>query len=436
MKQIRGQVIGFLKAHNLYYADISPQQVTDLLLKDMQSGLEGKTSSLKMIPTYIQAASAISPDKPVIVLDAGGTHLRIAQVHFDKKLTPRIDGFKQHPMPGTQGKVDKDQFFQQLAEHVAPIIDISDHIGFCFSYPTEILPSKDGKLLFFSKEIETQGIEGELIGENLLQALDKTGRHNRKRIVILNDTVATLLAARAQSSEHSYGTYIGFILGTGLNCCYSEKNSNITKVDKLDPLQTQIINTEVGGFDKCPRGDIDKRVDNATDNPGLGVLEKMISGAYFGELCRQAIKTAVKQKLFSAATGGSLATLASLSTKQVNDFLLAPHSKNSLAGCIDAQTPGDRAVLYYLLDFLVERSAKLVAAMLSGMIIKNPPPKHPCHPVCISAEGSTFFKLKGLKARVECYLRHILQEQYNLYFEFVQIENAPLIGAAIAGLTN
>lgn len=436
MNKIKQQVIGFLKDHNLCYTEIDNREVVELLLKDMQNGLEGKNSSLKMIPTYIQAATAIPPGEPVIVLDAGGTHLRIAQIHFDKKLTPHIDNFKQHPMPGTQGKVDKEQFFKQLAKHVEPIIEASDRIGFCFSYPTEILPSKDGKLLFFSKEIETQGIEGQLIGQNLIEALGKAGKNNRKSVVILNDTVATLLAARAQSEQMKYGAYVGFILGTGLNCCYSEKNSRISKADKLDPAQTQIINTEVGSFDKFPRGNIDKKVDAATDNPGLGVCEKTISGAYFGGLCLQVIKTAASQKLFSGQSSSSLAALSSLSTKQVNDFLLAPYGSNSLGRCINTEASDDRSTLYYLLDFIVERSAKLVSIILCAMIIKNPPTQNPCAPVCISAEGSTFFKLKGLKSRVECYLRHLLQEQHNQYFDFVQIENAPLIGAAIAGLTN
>jgi hexokinase len=436
MERIKQDVAQFLTRHGLYYKDIDTREVAGLLLRDMENGLAGKQSSLKMIPTYIRAGVDIPPHTPVIVIDAGGTHLRVASVLFDESLTPHITNFRQHPMPGTQGKVDKTEFFARFAGHIEDIVDTSDRIGFCFSYPTEILPSKDGRLLFFSKEIDTEGIVGRLIGENLLRAIADKGKDSRKRVVILNDTVATLLAARARSALHRYGEYIGFILGTGLNCCYSEKNSNITKTPDLDPSQTQIINTESGGFDKCPRGDIDRQMDAATGNPGLGVLEKMISGAYFGELCLRVITAAAAGGLFSRETGERLRTLETLSTKEVNEFLISPQTPGALADRLDPGHSPDGAALYYLLDALVERSAALVSVLLCGMVIKNPPPPDPRTPVCISAEGSTFFKLKGLKARVECGLRRMLTEEHNRYFEFVSIENAPLIGAAIAGLTN
>jgi hexokinase len=194
MREIRQKVMKFLKNHGLYYGDIDPHEVVRCLLKDMENGLAGKQSSLKMIPTYIQADVDIPPRTHVIVIDAGGTHLRVACVEFDEFLTPHITNFRQHPMPGTQGKVDKAEFFSRFAGHIEDIADTSGRIGFCFSYPTEILPSKDGRLLFFSKEIDTEGIVGRLIGQNLLQAMGDKGKDNKKRVVILNDTVATLLA--------------------------------------------------------------------------------------------------------------------------------------------------------------------------------------------------------------------------------------------------
>jgi hexokinase len=50
---------------------------------EMEAGLAGKPSSLAMIPTYLSADVEVPADKPVIALDAGGTHLRIALVSFD-----------------------------------------------------------------------------------------------------------------------------------------------------------------------------------------------------------------------------------------------------------------------------------------------------------------------------------------------------------------
>jgi hexokinase len=52
------------------------------------------------------------------------------------------------------------------------------------------------------------------------------------------------------------------------------------------------------------------------------------------------------------------------------------------------------------------------------------------------AEGTTFYKLPGLREKVEQYLQEFLVEQKGRYQKIVYVENATLIGAAIAGLTN
>jgi len=57
-------------------------------------------------------------------------------------------------------------------------------------------------------------------------------------------------------------------------------------------------------------------------------------------------------------------------------------------------------------------------------------------PVCIVAEGTTFYSLTGLKEKVEEYLQEFLVGQKGRYYEIVQVDNATLIGAATAGLTN
>jgi len=92
--------------------------------------------------------------------------------------------------------------------------------------------------------------------------------------------------------------------------------------------------------------------------------------------------------------------------------------------------------LYYLIDRLIERAAKLTAINLSSVVIKSQKGKNPCFPVCIVAEGTTFYQLKSLKQRVEYYLKTYLEDRKNRYYEIVNVDNATLIGAAIAGLTN
>jgi hexokinase len=436
MKEIRDKVRHFLKDNGMYHEDIDMEKFRDVFSKQMHSGLAGSDSSLAMIPTYIEVGRDIPTDERVIVLDAGGTNFRVAAVHFDGSGKPIIANFVQKPMPGIDKEVGKEEFFATIAEYMAGVMDAGDKIGFCFSYPTEILPSKDGRLIRFCKEVKAKEVEGELIGRNLTAAIKAAGIKNDKRTVILNDTVATLLAGTSVFGKRTFSSYIGFILGTGSNCCYIESNRNITKKNDLDPNREQIINVESGSFDKAPRGTIDLLLDGSTLDPGKYTFEKMFSGAYFGPLCLKALQQAAKQGLFSKVVSNDLLGTKQLQTIDVNSFLQHPQGDNPIALSCAKGNNRDRVGVWYLLDDLIERAALVVAAMLSTVVIDTGKGSDPCEPVCITAEGTTFYELKSLKEKIVSYLRNFLQNKHGRFFEIVHVEDATLIGAAIAGLTN
>jgi hexokinase len=437
MKQIKSKVKDFLKKYGMDPADINIDRTCRLFLDEMQKGLVGRKSSLAMLPTYIETERQIPKNKPVIVLDAGGTNFRVAKVVFEDTGKTTISDFELFQMPGLAGKVGKKEFFSTIAGYIKKTACKSEHIGFCFSYPAEIFPNKDGRLLFFSKEIQAPEVEGQMIGENLNLAIKEAGLGNKKQIVLLNDTVATLLAGRAGSGGRTFDSFIGFILGTGTNCSYIEQNKNITKKKDLDPARSQIINIESGAFGKAPRGTLDKKFDKSLVNPGINIFEKMISGAYLGPICLWTIQSAVKDKLFRTATAEKLSAITSLSTKQVSDFMSNPQiSSSSLSQVIKDADEKDCITLYWLIDRLIERAAKLTAINLSSIAIKCGKGKNPTRPICIVAEGTTFYHLTSLRQRAEYYLRQYLVEKKNIFYEIINVDNATLIGAAIAGLTN
>jgi len=433
----KNKVKDFLKKYGMDYEDIDIDESCRIFLDEMERGLAGQDSSLAMLPTYIETEKDIPKDKSVIVMDAGGTNFRVATVCFPQDGKPTIEDFKLYPMPGMKQEVSKEKFFSTMASYIEQIIDRSSNIGFCFSYPIEVFPNKDGRVSHFSKEIQASEVIGQMIGENLNIAISASGRPGNKRIVLLNDTVATLLAGRADFSGRTFASHIGFILGTGTNCSYIEQNINITKTKGLDPAKSQIVNVESGGFAKAPQGTIDQRFDASSMSPGTYTFEKMISGAYLGPLCLKVIQVAAEDGLFSDAPAQKLKNINQISTKDVSDFMCYPMSNaNALSSAIDSATEDDAMTLYYLLDRLVERAAKLTAINLSSVAIKSGKGQNPCRPVCIVAEGTTFYHLKSLKQKVEYYLKQYLQNQKNIHYEIVSVENATLIGAAIAGLTN
>jgi len=415
------KVAEFIKKKQMLSDDIDMERNCRLFLDEMQKGLEGTDSSLSMIPTYIETDIDVPSDKPVIVADAGGTHFRVATISFDRQKTAKIENFQSYSMPGTKKNVTRLEFFTLMASYMDKVLDASNSIGFCFSYPTDILPNKDGRLVRFSKEIKAKQVRGQLIGENLNLAINAAGHPGKKHVVILNDTVTTLLAGKSVAGCRDFSAYIGFILGTGTNCCYSEKNSNITKNKDLDPGRKQIINIESGSFAKAPRGRIDLQFDNSTLDPGMSTFEKMISGAYLGPLCLEVACAAAAESLFSSQTTEELNAIDQIDTKDISDFMHNPRGDNPLAVTLADASQDDIDTLDCLID---------------SVVLKTDAGKNPDSPVCIVAEGSTFYGLKTLKERVEDYLTQYLENQKQRYFEIVNVENATLIGAAIAGLTN
>ncbi|MHB9071431.1 MAG: hexokinase family protein [Sedimentisphaerales bacterium] len=434
MNRIKASVLEFLDKYQMDYLNVDIEANIKAFLDEMQKGLDGQKSSLEMIPTYIEVGSDVPSNKPVIVIDAGGTNFRVASVRFDEQ-KPVVENLKKYQMPGTMQEVGKDEFFRMMAEYVREIAGVSENIGFCFSYPSEILPNKDGRLIRFTKEVKAKDVVGQLIGENLNRAIAEMKTGGDKHIVILNDTAATLLAGVGHN-DRIFGGYLGFILGTGTNCCYVEKNGNIKKKKELDLQRSQIINAESANFSRCQRGEFDKEFDKTTANPGEHIFEKMISGAYLGAICFLTIQKACNDGLFSSGTAEVVSQMRGLETKQLNDFMFYPYGENPLAIACKTGDSDDVVKLYYLAGRMIERAAKLAAINLSAMAIKSGCDTRPDKPLCIVAEGTTFYQMKGLKSKVEFYLKQYLENEIGIYWEIISVDNAALIGAAIAGLTN
>lgn len=437
MEEAKAKVKAFLDKNDMNPAHIDMEKTCRIFLNEMERGLNTEQSSLAMLPTYIETERRIPLNKPVIVMDAGGTNFRVATVSFDQDGNSNIENFKLFPMPGVKQQVGKDKFFNTIGGYLEEVVDKSANIGFCFSYPIEMFPNKDGRVLYFSKEIKADEVAGSMIGENLNAALSNSGNGGKKNIILLNDTVATLLAGRADVKGMSFETYIGFILGTGTNCSYIELNKNITKTKDLDLTKSQIVNVESGGFGKAPQGKIDKDFDQSSNSPGMYTFEKMISGAYLGPLCLWTIRAAAGEGLFSKDSADNLKKLKELSTKDIDGFMSYPQGKGGpLSSALESAREEELATAYYLIDRIIERAAKLTAINLSSVAIKSGKGQNPCQPVCIVAEGTTFYQLKSLKQRVEYYLKDFLVNEKGIFYEIINVENATLIGAAIAGLTN
>ena len=398
---------------------------------EMAYGLAGSDSSLKMIPAYLSMTDEPVVNETVIAIDMGGTNLRIAKVALNEKGNAHVLQRIHYTMPGTQGEMNRDPFFLTVANYLKEFMDASYPIGLCFSFPCEILPDLDGKILHFNKEVRVGDAAGAKLGNCLNDALAKLGVPLAKRVVVINDTVATLLGARATHVRQRYESYIGLILGTGTNSCYAEKNVAITKNGHLRSHSgSSLVNLESGGYAGASMTACDKRFDAGTDAPNTQLFEKMISGAYIGGLFLTYLRAAVAENIFSPAFSEKIAEIDQLASSEVSKVLV--HGGKDGLLTTYAEDESDLQALHALAVAFFRRSGKMVAVNLTAIMKKAGIGSIAASPVCISAEGSTFYNCTPLHHEIHWFMSEYANKKMGLHYKFVHAEDSTIIGSAFA----
>ena len=443
---VHSTVNAFLGRHGFSAKAYDVNTVIDSLLYDMEKGLDvgpGNLDSMDatepMIATWGLPPESSPKNQTVIVIDAGGTNFRSCLVTFDANGNSTISELEKTSMPGIEKELSKKDFFEAIAKNLDHLKNKASRIGFCFSYAMEITPDGDGRVIRFSKEIKAKEVEGSLVGECLAKALEERGWNKLEKITLLNDTTAALLAGAANAVEgRAYSSYVGFILGTGMNSAYIESNP-INKIAGLKDSKgnpapaSQIVVCESGNFNKVQRSEFDIEFDKTANTPGLYVMEKMCSGAYLGPVAGIALKTAAKDGLFSDGFAKEILALEKLELKDMDQFFYAPRKTDTLLGAIAAKgTQTDADIMFEILDAIVERSARLASAIIAASVIKSGKGTSAALPVGIVCDGTTFYKTHNLQYRLRGYLNEVLISQRHLYFEILTIDNDITLGTAVA----
>lgn len=409
----------FLKRHGQSSDNIDVKKSIDCFLSEMKAGLAGKSSSLAMIPTYIYEPDLSSKNKTDkrIVIDAGGTNFRSASGYFDADGSAVFEDLQKTIMPASDRELSKSGFYGAIADNIKRLLPETNGIGFCFSYPVEMGEDRDGVVGTATKEIKAPEIAGTKVGACTLEAVKQYDQKDRS-IVILNDTVATLLGGMA-SVKKEYSAFIGYIYGTGTNVCYTEAIENISKI-RAEGGRRMLINTECGNFDGFAQGDYDRKVSAETEYPDRYLFEKMTSGKYLAEVINLCISGAKEEGLIK---GGSETFRFKL--KDVSEFLNG--EKGEISGAFTGKD--DLSCVKQICEELIDRAAKMGAIANAAMAIVSGKPDG--KPVAVVAEGTTFNKLTGYRKKFEKYLSKFLTP-YGITFEIVQGEDLNMLGSLMA----
>lgn len=394
---------------------ILPQQINNIsndFQQAMQSGLAKQPSSLKMLPSFLDTPSG-TEHGIFLALDFGGTNIRVIVVELLGQGIFRIKKHISKPMVASDGSynyitdtVTAEQLFDFLAEQIGAVVEENESygLGHTFSFPCCQNSVNSALLLHWTKEINTQGVEGQDVNVLLQQALVRKRLHNVNPLAIINDTVGTLLTA-AYSDLYAD---IGSICGTGHNTCY---------VQPLASGNSMIINMESGNFNKLPRTKYDLQLDCSSDKPGEQILEKMTAGKYLGELCRLILLDCARPGLLDRDFFACYSRPYSLTTERMVKF----SGKEGFNINTYRAVEGVAAAL-------IKRSAQLVAATYLGILqhIDGTGIKH--HTIAI--DGSLYEKIPGYKQVLEEVL--IKNDNNKGRIKLVLSKDGSGVGAAIA----
>ena len=330
---------------------------------DLRKGLQNPDeSSLRMLKSYVGLPTGRETGE-YLALDFGGTNLRVLRIQL--KGEGKFEILKKVAKPlkveGVYDFIGPDSTAEQMFDFIAELVDEAidgDHtkkylLGHTFSFPSEQSDLYNAKLIIWTKEFATPGVEGKVVNDLLKEALHRQGIDNVEPTAVINDTVAVLLAAAYKQPD----VYIGSIYATGHNTCYLEPYA-----DSAD--EPMILNLESGGFMKLTPNRFDKAFDQASEKPGEQRLEKMVSGRYMGELFGMALADLLGEKgksyEFTSIDMSNIIVDDSKDRQQVQKIVSGRTGRTlDLADCQQVQK---------LASTLVVRSARLVTASYVGII--------------------------------------------------------------------
>ncbi|KAI7858161.1 hypothetical protein BDC45DRAFT_434210 [Circinella umbellata] len=374
-----------------------------------------------MIPSYVTRLPTGHETGTYLALDIGGSTLRVCAVELLGQGQVKVTEVK-HLITDTLRSSSTIVFFDWIADTIAELYALLPEetrdetapplaMGVSWSFPLDQTGISKGTILRMGKGFTLAGIDGQDLASLFLEAFK---RKNIRVIVtaIINDTIGAMVA-------HAYSnpqTRVGFIYGTGVNAAYAEKVSRIIKLNiaewQEDMGTEMLLNTEIdifGNESYLPITRFDRALDANHAQPGFQPYEKMMSGAYLGELTRLvAIDLIHEKELFDGHIPLLLNTPWSFLTAHMSeiekfskdDFQLIISHITKLLQFTDGYQPNENDINIFLdiCCMVSTRAAGLAAAAMIAIIEQQT--FEPNDAIVIGVNGTTFEMYPRMPERI------------------------------------
>lgn len=367
-------------------------EVRAALVARIREGLEADGRQIKALDAHV-GPPARDLSGQALVVDIGGTNMRAATVELADGGATIVGGPISKRLDLRESPASREEFFDAQAALARELGGASGlPVGYCFSYPSEVLPSLDARLIRWTKGIDVPGVEGTLVGTGLREALVRAELAPGE-VHVLNDTIASMLGG-AYASDSAGDEVIGLIAGTGSNLAGFFEASAHEKLRGGGRSGPVAINLESGNFEPPGLTSADDAVDRESNNPGAQRFEKAVAGFYLPFLYAQ------------------LKPEAGLDPELGSGELVRRRDEE-----------GDETA-----GVLLARSAAYVAVAITAVADVQAHDE-----VAVLAEGSLFWRDPKFRPAVEAGLARLAP---NRRVDIRRLEHANLIGSACAALSS
>lgn len=258
---------------------------------------------------------------------------------------------------------------------------------------------------------------------------------------LVNDTIGALVA-------HAYSNpqaRVGFIYGTGVNAAYPEKVSRMIKLNVAewrDTTTEMLVNTELDIFgsdgEYLPRTRFDHALDASHAQPGFQPYEKMMSGAYLGELVRLVVVDLVTHHgLFGGVAPSLLQTPWQFLTLHMSEIEAINDDNGRLIEYLANLfhfTPNEQDALLFksVCEMVSTRAAGLAAAGIAAMIEQQS--FTPEQDIVIGINGTTFERYPRMPERMHSFLSDWFGDDISSRIKLQVARDGGSIGAALVAM--
>ncbi|CAO3679214.1 unnamed protein product [Umbelopsis vinacea] len=401
------------------------KKISSNLVKQMEEGLQKNDSSVPMLPSWIISHPTGQETGEYLALDLSGTFIRIylVNLHGQGRVTTRQQKYNIHDdirKSTIQKIVD---FLAECVDSFLTFIGKSNldepmMLGFVLSFPLHQTALNKASVIRWTKDFDVTGADGKELAELLQIGL------NKKSIpvvvkVILNGAVGLLLAHNYRSLD----TLLACTVSRGTNAAYWERISDIPKLQGNPNAKgsEMIINTEWGSFgdihpEYLPRTMYDNKVNRESTNPGVHLLEKMVSGLYLGEIVRNILLDLLDRRLIfnyqysidmNMPYNFESSYMSAIESDESPELDDTKHILETIMN-IQSTTLTDRQITKKICALVGQRAARIIAAAMSAVIYKRNALETG---LTISVEGTIYEHYPNFPNRVNEALRELFGEK-------------------------